>query len=90
VFVAGETLSYTKLADIVKGVAGKTAKSELWRIDSLRKELEQDAQNAMRKYRVVFAEGKGVAWDRKLTFNGQNGYQTIGVEQWARQNFKRD
>ena len=38
----------------------------------------------MRKYRVVFAEGKGVAWDRKGTWNEKRGIKVAGLEEWVR------
>ncbi|MGV2897065.1 hypothetical protein ACNPPY_14850 [Achromobacter sp. AGC78] len=38
----------------------------------------------MRKYRAVFAEGRGVAWDKAHTFNAQRGIAVCGLDQWLR------
>lgn len=41
-----------------------------------------DLKNGIMKYRVVFAEGRGVAWDDRGAFNAKRG----SVEEWAREN----
>jgi len=46
--------------------------------------LEKDPGDGLRKYRVVFAEGRGVAWDMGGTFNGERGVDMVGVEGWLR------
>ncbi len=51
-------------------------------------ELAKDPHNAIKKYRVVFAEGKGVSWDMAGTFNAQRGIKVVDVEQWATANLK--
>ena len=43
------------------------------------------AKDPIKKYRVVFAEGKGVSWDVGNTFNAQRGIEVLSVEQWARE-----
>ncbi|MBZ5756051.1 hypothetical protein K9B43_10565 [Pseudomonas sp. S5(2021)] len=39
----------------------------------------------MKKYRAVFAEGRGVAWDKRLTFNAQ-GTELTTAAQWIARN----
>ena len=88
VFVAGDTVSYTRLADIVQNVLDVEVKRETWTIETLKEELDKDPDNVVKKYRVVFAEGRGVAWDITGTFNEENGIRVIGLEDWVRVHLK--
>jgi hypothetical protein len=54
----------------------------------LKDELAKDPDNPIKKYRAVFAEGRGVSWEMGETFNSQRGIQTVNVERWARANLK--
>jgi len=54
----------------------------------LKDELAKDPADAMKKYRVVFAEGKGVSWDIGETFNAQRGIGVLSVEQRAKENLR--
>ncbi len=54
----------------------------------LKDDLAKDPSNPIKKYRVVFAEGRGVSWDVGKTFNAQRGIAVMSVEQWARENLK--
>jgi len=89
VFTAGETVSYGRLADIVEGVLDEKVAREVWDVRSLEEELGKDPDDAIKKYRVVFANGKGVAWELERTFNSQKGIEVVGVEQWAIENLKK-
>ena len=86
VYTAGDTVTYEQLAGIVETVLGRPVRRETWRTAELRHELAQDAANTFKKYRVVFAEGVGVAWDQARTFHAQQGMAVMGVAQWAREN----
>ena len=55
-----------------------------WTISQLKSELAQD--NHIKKYRAVFAEGKGVAWPKRDSFNVQNGRNVKNAEEWIREN----
>ncbi|KAH8596267.1 putative isoflavone oxidoreductase [Bisporella sp. PMI_857] len=88
VFTAGETINYGQLADVVEEVIGRRVGRELWTEEYLREELEKDPSNGVKKYRVVFASGKGLAWDMSKTFNAQQGIETEDVHTWARKNIK--
>jgi hypothetical protein len=59
-----------------------------WSVPFLKDELAKDPNDAIKKYRVVFAEGKGVSWEVGNTFNAQRGIEVLGVEQWAREHLK--
>merc|ERR1711964_533492 len=67
VYIAGDTVSYGQVADIVERVTGKNVKRELWGIDFLKAESTADPENVTKKYRVVFAEGKGLSWGLETT-----------------------
>lgn len=88
VYTAGDTITYGRLADIVETLQGREIKREGWSVPYLEAELAKDSSDALRKYRVVFAQGRGVAWEIEKTFNFQRGIDTQNVEQWARENLK--
>lgn len=64
VYVAGDTVSYKELADIVERVAGKEIVREEWPISHLEAELAKDPDDLIRRYRLVFAR-HGVWWDKE-------------------------
>lgn len=84
VYVAGDTVSYGQLADIVERATGKEVEREEWSISHLKEELAKDPDNIIKKYRVVFARD-GVWWDKELTANHQLGVPVRDVETYARQ-----
>jgi len=84
VFVAGDTISYAQLADIVQKVTGKEAKREEWTIPYLEEELAKDPDDLIKKYRLVFARD-GVWWDKEDTVNYKLGIPMMDVETYARQ-----
>ena len=88
VYTAGDTVTYRQLADIVDFVLGRKVRRVAWNLPELRDELAKDPANAIKKYRVVFAEGKGVSWDMAKTFNAQRGIEVTGVERWAKENLR--
>ena len=83
VFVAGETIIFGRLADIIEKATGRGMSRELWTLDSLRGQLREDPQSTILKYRIVWAEGKVVAWDKGKTFNALRGIETETIEHWA-------
>jgi hypothetical protein len=84
-YTAGDTVTYAQLADIVDSVLGRTVRRVEWSLPQLKDELAKDPANAIKKYRVVFAEGKGVSWDMGKTFNAQRGIELVGIERWAKE-----
>ncbi|MGV0834017.1 aromatic alcohol reductase [Mycolicibacterium thermoresistibile] len=86
VYVAGDTLSYGELADIVERVEGVPVRRNEWTVEQLLEDLRDAPEDTMRKYRAVFAQGIGVAWPKEKTFNAVRGIATTGVEEWARAN----
>lgn len=88
VFVAGDTVSYGQLADIIGSVLGRNIKRTEWTVESLEEELRSDPSNLIRKYRVVFAKGKGVAWDIGKTYNARKKMNVVSLREWASKNLK--
>ncbi|KAL6713676.1 hypothetical protein ACLMJK_009141 [Lecanora helva] len=84
VHIAGDTISYAELADTVERVTGREVERECWDVDFLKRELQRSPGDGMRKYRVVFAEGRGVAWEVEGTWNKRREMGLMGVEEWLR------
>ena len=89
VYVAGDTVSMKRLADVVEKLLETKIDRELKTMEQLRDELEQAPSDVMRKYRAVFGAGVGVAWDKSKSFNGRREIETVSVEQWARENLRK-
>ena len=88
VYTAGDTITYAQVADAVDTVLDRKTQRAEWSVSRLQAELAQDPGDAARKYRVVFAEGRGVAWGLEQTFNAQHGIAVAGLEQWMRENLR--
>lgn len=88
VFTAGETVTMARLAEIVESVTGKEVERELKTVEMLKAELGASPEDGLRKYRVVFAEGVGVAWEKEATFSAERGMRMETAEEWARKNLK--
>ncbi|MGV9800481.1 aromatic alcohol reductase [Mycobacterium sp. NPDC003449] len=86
VYLAGDTISYRELADIVDRVRGTTVTRDEWSTDFLFDQLRQDPGDTMRKYRAVFARTSGVAWPKDQSYNAVRGIRTLTAEEWARAN----
>jgi hypothetical protein len=86
VYVAGDTLTFGQLADIVERVKGKAVDRDVWSVPHLLDDLERHPADPMRKYRAVFAQGRGVAWPKAQTFNAVHAIPTTTAEEWARAN----
>ena len=72
VFLAGDTVTYGKVADKLEAALGRPFRRSVWTVPALMAELAKDPKNMMRKYRAAFAIGRGVAWDKAGTFNDRN------------------
>jgi hypothetical protein len=86
VYLAGDTLTYRQLADIVERVKGEPLDRDVWPVRHLLDDLERHSADPMKKYRAVFAQGRGVAWPKAETFNAIHGIPTTTAEEWARSN----
>ena len=90
VHVAGDTVTYRQLADALDTLLNRKLHRKEWSVPALKQALAEDPNDPIRKYRVVFAEGCGVAWDKKRTFNAQRGLGVRGLEDWMEQNLSVD
>ncbi|MFD4837398.1 aromatic alcohol reductase [Achromobacter sp. NPDC058515] len=84
VHVAGDTVTYRQVADALDRARGVKVRRHEWTVPELKRQLAADPEDALRKYRAVFAEGRGVAWDKAQTFNAQRGIAVCGLDQWLR------
>ncbi|KAL4999950.1 hypothetical protein BDV10DRAFT_163638 [Aspergillus recurvatus] len=86
VYVAGDTVSYGRLAEIVEGVAGRAFERRVRTVEDAGRDLSREPENGLFKYHVVFGEGRGVAWDVEETWNAKRGMRLQTAEEWAREN----
>ena len=86
VFIAGDTLTYRQLADTVELVLKRKVERMEWTVPALMADLAAAPDDSIRKYRAVFAEGKGVAWAKSATYNEKRKIETINVAQWIEHN----
>ena len=82
VYAAGDTVTYGQVADAVDAVLNRKIERVEWTLAELKADLARQPEDAIRKYRVVFGGGKGVAWEKAKTFNVQQKIETVDVAQW--------
>jgi hypothetical protein len=82
VFLAGDTVTYGEVADTLGAALGRPFSRSEWTVPFLMNELANDPKNMMRKYRAAFAQGRGVAWDKAMTFNERHGIPVTDVSAW--------
>lgn len=88
VYLAGDTVTYGEVADTLQTVLGRPFAKAEWTVPDLKAELAQDPDNHIMKYRAVFAEGKGVAWPKRDSFNEKRGIDVTTAEEWIRENLR--
>jgi hypothetical protein len=84
IYVAGDTLTYEQLAQLVERITGRKFTRHIRTVEAARADLAKDPDNTLFKYQVVFGEGRGVAWDLSETWNCQVGIYALTAEEWAR------
>jgi Fe-S cluster biosynthesis and repair protein YggX len=82
VYIAGDTVSYAQLAKLLDDTNPEIVQKELWSIEKLQQDLIQDPSDTIRKYRIVFAQGRGTAWDKKKTLNYARDIQLRDIRTW--------
>ncbi|KIW53895.1 hypothetical protein PV05_06304 [Exophiala xenobiotica] len=87
VYIAGDTLTYGQFAEVVGRAMGREVVRQVWPLEYLRKESQKDPVDKIKRYRVVFAEGKGLSWPKEETWSAKHGMDLMGVEEWVRRNF---
>jgi hypothetical protein len=86
VYLSGDTVTYGQVASMLESVLKRPFKQNVWTVPYLMQELEKAPTNHIKKYRAVFAQGRGVSWPKAGTFNEQQSIQVTTAEQWARKN----
>ncbi|WP_028694781.1 aromatic alcohol reductase [Pseudomonas cremoricolorata] len=86
VYIAGDTLTYGALGDVVERVIGRKVERRVLGVQQLLTDLAQHSDDNLLKYRAVFAMGRGVAWDMEQTFNAQHRLPVTRAESWAQAN----
>ncbi|WP_312429329.1 aromatic alcohol reductase [Achromobacter sp.] len=85
VHVAGDTVTYREVADALDRLLDRNVTRRELPVPELMRALAAEPGDTMRKYRAVFAQGRGVAWDKARTFNAARGIAVCSVEQWLRE-----
>jgi hypothetical protein len=86
VYLAGDTITYGELARTLEAVLQRPFKVVEWTVPFLLDELANDPDNMTRKYRAVFAQGRGVAWPKDETFNARQSIPVTALREWIKQN----
>ena len=86
VYLAGNTVTYGELADSLEAVLQPPFKRTVWSIPFLLDDLAKDPENMTKKYRAVFAQGRGVAWDKSHTFNARQAIPVTNACEWIGNN----
>ena len=82
VFVAGDTISYGDLADVVDSISNEPITRNVLSLDNLQTELTKNPDDQMLRYRAAFALGNGMWWNIEKTYNFKKGIETQDTEQW--------
>lgn len=86
VYIVGDTLTYAEVADKLQSALGRPFSCTEWSEQYLMDKLVLNPQDMMSKYRAVFAQGRGVAWDKKQTFNERHDIPVTDVAAWINAN----
>ncbi|KAF4852527.1 Isoflavone reductase-like protein P3 [Colletotrichum siamense] len=81
VFVAGDTISYGRIADLVEKRFNEVEFTrEEWGMRLIEASLKKDPGNVWNKYRGIFGAGSGIAWPVEKTLNHQRGIKLENLE----------
>lgn len=86
VYLSGDTVTYGQVASMLEHVLGRPFQRSVWTVPYLMQELEKDPAHHVKKYRAVFAQGRGVAWPKAGTFNEREAIPVTTAEHWATKN----
>lgn len=82
VYIAGDTLTYRELADLLQAHWGVEVNRTLLDSARLQEAVRNHPHDVGAKYRLAFARPDGVAWDKAATFNARQGLLTTTAGQW--------
>lgn len=88
IHVAGDTLTYGALADLVETALVRRVKREIWSLPDLIADLAQAPDDALRRYRAVFAGGRGMSWNKADSFNVRYAYELTDTATWLNTNLR--
>ena len=86
VYIAGDTMTYSDFAGTVQRESGMDVVREVWPLEYLRAESERCPEDKLKRYRVVFAEGRGVSWPKESSWNAKNNVEMEGFGDWVKAN----
>ncbi|MDU2940963.1 MAG: aromatic alcohol reductase [Enterobacteriaceae bacterium] len=82
VYIAGDTLTYSELADLMHAHWGTDVNRKLLDGQQLQDDVQRNPQDVGANYRLAFARPDGVAWSKSNTYNHRKGIATITASQW--------
>lgn len=82
VYIAGDTLTYSELADLMRAHWGTEVNRKLLDGQKLQDDVQRSPQDAGANYRLAFARPDGVAWSKRNTYNHRQGIETTTASQW--------
>ncbi len=82
VYIAGDTLTYSEIADLMQAHWGTAIERILLDKAKLLDDVHHYPDDVAAKYRLAFARPDGVAWNKANTFNARQRINTTTAEQW--------
>ncbi|MGP3590733.1 aromatic alcohol reductase [Vagococcus sp. WN89Y] len=82
VFIAGDTLTYDELADLMQARWEGKLNRRLLDRKKLLEDVQLNPHDPGAAYRLAFARPDGVAWRKENTFNYHQGIETTTAGQW--------
>ena len=89
VHLAGDTITYARLADVVEQALGRPVRREVLTVPDLMADLAQSPDDVMLRYRAVFAIGRGMWWDKDATFSARRGIPVTDAASWLQAHLGR-
>lgn len=82
VYIAGDTLTYAELADLMQSHWQSAVRRVLLSRERLQEDAERHPHDTGAAYRLAFARPDGVAWPKQETFNYREHIATTSAAQW--------
>ena len=86
VYVAGDTVTYHQITEILSEHYGRKFALQVDDIASLRAKNETSPDDMSAAYSLAFARPDGVSWDKSQTFNARQGIAVTDVKGWLAEN----
>jgi hypothetical protein len=86
VFVAGDTVTYHQLTEILSEHYDSKFSLQVDEIASLKAKTKASPDDVSAAYSLAFARPDGVAWDPSQTFNARHGIPVTDVKGWLAEN----